>query len=198
MMMIGKGTAKKKIATKARPASRDHDAVAQRAPADAHHRLDDDGEHGGFQAEEQRLDIADIAEGGIDVAQAHDGDDAGQDEEAARHQPARSSVHQPADIGRKLLRLGARQQHAVVQCMQETALGDPVLLLDQDAMHHRDLARGPAKAQAGDPEPDAKRFVEADAVAGISSCLIATGIHQAFALLVGQLWVSVVASRHQR
>ena len=82
--------------------------------------------------------------------------------------------------------------------MQETALRDPVLLLDQDAVHDRDLARGPAKTQAGDTEPDAKGFTEADAVTGISSCFGRTGIHQAFALFVGQLWVSEVASRHQR
>ena len=65
-------------------------------------------------------------------------------------------------------------------------------------MHHRDLARGPAKAQAGDAEPDTKCFTEADAVTGISSCLGVTDIHYAFTLLVGQLWVSPVASRHQR
>lgn len=82
--------------------------------------------------------------------------------------------------------------------MQETAFGNPVLLLDQDAVHHRDLARGPAKAQGRDTEPDAKGFAEADAVTGISSRLIGAGVHHAFTLLVGQLWVSPVASRHQR
>lgn len=168
------------------------------ALADAHHGLDDDGEHGGFQAEEQRLDEADIAVGGVDVAEAHDGDDAGQDEQSARHQPAGSAMHQPADIGCELLRLRARQEHAVVQRMEEAAFRDPLLFLDQDAVHHRDLARGPAKTQAGDTEPDAKGFTEADAVTGISSGFDRTRIHQAFALLVGQLWVSDVASRHQR
>ncbi|MGY3467899.1 hypothetical protein ACVW0I_004770 [Bradyrhizobium sp. LM6.11] len=82
--------------------------------------------------------------------------------------------------------------------MQEAAFGDPVLFLDQDAVHHRDLARGSAKTQAGDAEPDAKGFTEADAVTGISSCFDSTSIHYAFTLLVGQLWVSAVASRHQR
>ena len=124
---------------------RDHDPVAQRALADAHHGLDDDGEHRGLQPEEQRLDEADIAEGGVDIAQAHDGDDAGQDEQAAGHDAAGGPVQQPADIGGELLRLRPRQQHAVVQRMQEPALGDPVLFLDQDAMHHRDLAAGPPK-----------------------------------------------------
>jgi hypothetical protein len=39
MMMIGKGTLKKKIAMKAMRRQRDHDPVAQRAFADADHRL---------------------------------------------------------------------------------------------------------------------------------------------------------------
>ena len=88
MMMSGKGTLKKKIATKAIAGERDHDPVAQRALADAHHRLEHDREHRRLQAEEQRRDEADIAVGRIDVAQRHDGDDAGQDEQAAGHDAA--------------------------------------------------------------------------------------------------------------
>ena len=73
MMMIGNGTLKKKIAMKAIGGERDHDPVAQRALADADHGLDHDRQHRGLQSEEQRLDEADIAVGGIDVAQRHDG-----------------------------------------------------------------------------------------------------------------------------
>ena len=69
-MIRGNGTPKKKIATKASAAMRDHDPVAQRALADAHHRLDHDREHRGLQAEEQRRDEADIAAGRVDVAEA--------------------------------------------------------------------------------------------------------------------------------
>ena len=72
---------------------------------------------------------------------------ADEDEDAgAGQQPARGPMHQPADIGRELLRLGAGQQHAVVQGMQEALLGDPVLALDQIGMHERNLARWTAKA----------------------------------------------------
>ena len=39
---------------------------------------------------------------------------------------------------------------------------------------------------------------EADAVTGISFCSNVAVIAYAFTLLVGQLWVSAVASRHQR
>ena len=87
--------------------------------------------------------------------------------------------------------------------MQKPALGDPVLFLDQDAVHHRDLARGPAETQQGDPQPDPERFTEADAVTGLRPAPASVGLLTAasiygLALLVGQLWVSPVASRHQR
>ena len=182
---------------------RDHQPVAQRALADADHGMDDDGEHRGLQPEEHRLDEADIAIGRVDVAQPHDGDDAGQDEQAAGHDAAGGPVQQPADIGRKLLRLRPRQQHAVVQRMQEPALGDPVLFLDQDAVHHRDLPGRAAEAEHGDPQPDPEGFTETDAVTEVAACagpgrLAHGGIHYGFALLVGQLCVSPEASRHQR
>jgi hypothetical protein len=56
-------------------------------------------------------------------------------------------MQQPADIGGKLLRFGARQQHAVVKCVQKPAFGNPVLFLDQNAMHHGDLPGRPAETQ---------------------------------------------------
>ncbi len=193
------GDGKEEDADEGNPGQRDHDVVAQCALSDAHQRLDHDGEHRGLQPEEQCLDIPDLAIGCVDVAQAHDGDDAGHDEQAAGHDAAGGPVHQPADIGRKLLRLRAGQQHAVVQRMQEPALGDPFLLLDQDAVHDRDLARGSAKGQQRHAQPDTECFAEADAVTGISSCYDVVGcVHQALTLPAGQLCVSPVASRHQR
>jgi hypothetical protein len=163
---------------------RQHDVVAQRALADAHQRLDHDREHRGLQPEEQRLDIPDLAEGGVDDAQRHDGDDAGEDEETARHDAAGGAVHQPADIGRELLRLGARQQHAVVERMQKPALGNPALLLDQDAVHDRDLSGRAAKTQQRHPQPDPERLAEADAVTGISLRCDLIGRHVAHDLIM--------------
>src|SRR5882757_2963281 len=178
----------------------DHDPVAQRAFADAEHGLDHDGEHRGFQAEEQGLDEADVAVDRVDVAEAHDGDDAGHDEEHTGHDAAGGPVQQPADIGGKLLRFGSRQQHAVVERMQEAPLRDPVLLLDEDAVHHRDLAGGPAETEHRDAEPYDERFAEGDAVRVIGRCdlLVCGNVRHGFALLVGQLCVSLVASRHHR
>ncbi|MFD2427180.1 hypothetical protein ACFSUK_01540 [Sphingobium scionense] len=48
--------------------------------------------------------------------------------------------------------------------MEEPLLADPALLLDQDAMHHRYLARRSAEAEQRDPDPDAHRLAKADAV----------------------------------
>jgi hypothetical protein len=40
----------------------------------------------------------------------------------------------------------ARQQHAVVERVEEPLLADPLLFLDKDAVHHRDLPGGSAEA----------------------------------------------------
>ena len=53
------------------------------------------------------------------------------------------SLMEPTDIGRKLLRLRSRQQHAVVQRVQESPLADPAPALDELGVHHRDLPGGP-------------------------------------------------------
>ena len=88
----------------------------------------------------------------------------GSDEQPAGHDAAERAVHQPADIGGELLRLGAGQQHAVVERMQEPLLGDPALLLDEDAVHHRDLAGRAAEAQRRNPHPRPERLAQGHAV----------------------------------
>ena len=75
---------KKKMPTNAAAASDAHHVVLERALADAEHRLQHDREHRGLEAEKQRDDHRHVAVGGIDVAQRHDGDDAGNDEQARR------------------------------------------------------------------------------------------------------------------
>ena len=73
---------------------------------------------------------------------------------------------EPADVNGELLRLGAGKQHAVVEGVEEPGFADPALLLDQDAMHHRDLAGGAAEAERSDAYPDPRRFAEGHAVIG--------------------------------
>ena len=67
-------------------------------------------------------------------------------------------MHEPTDVGGELLRFGARQNHAKVERMQEPALGDPALGIDQVAMHDRDLSRRTAEADAAQLEPIANGF----------------------------------------
>src|SRR2546430_8169239 len=67
-------------------------------------------------------------------------------------------MHQPADVGRELLRLGAGENHAVIERVQEASLGDPALLLDELAMHDRDLPGRTAEADPAEFPPVAQRL----------------------------------------
>ena len=136
----------------------------QRPLADAHDRFQHDGEHGGFQPEEQRRDRAQRAECGIDPTENSKRHQSGQHKERAGDDAAADAMQEPADIDRELMRLGARQQHAVVQRVQESLFADPALLLDQDAMHHRDLPGRPAEAKRSDPRPGPRRLGERNRV----------------------------------
>ena len=89
----------------------------------------------------------------------------GKTNSAAGDDGAGPAMHQPADINRQLVRLGARQQHAIAQRMQEALLADPFLLVDDDAMHDRDLPGRAAERQRRNAQPDAKRFGKRHAVA---------------------------------
>ena len=67
-------------------------------------------------------------------------------------------MHQPAEIGRQLLRLWPRQQHAKIQRVQKTRIGYPMALFHYFTMHHRNLRRRPAEGQQTNAEPHAQRF----------------------------------------
>ena len=59
-----------------------------------------------------------------------------------------------------MLRLGAGKQHAIVQCVQVSRLADPSFLVDEDAMHHRDLTGWAAETQQTDLQPDTDGIAE--------------------------------------
>ena len=73
---------------------------------------------------------------------------------------AAGAVHQPADVGGELLRLGAGQEHAEVEGVQEAAVAEPAPLLDQGAVHDGDLPGGAAEGEERDARPDARRLGE--------------------------------------
>jgi hypothetical protein len=101
--------------------------------------LKHDRQYRRLQPEEQRCHRRDAAERCVEVAQSHDRDDAGQNKEPAGDDGPRPAVHQPADIDRQLVRLGSGQQHAVAKRVQKPRFADPFLLIDDDAVHDRDL-----------------------------------------------------------
>ena len=71
-------------------------------------------------------------------------------------------MHQPADIDRKLRGFRPRQQHAVVQRMQKSLLGNPASSFDQFGVHQRDLSGRSAKADAAQFDPVPEGFFEGD------------------------------------
>ena len=129
----------------------------------------------------------------IEQAQAQHHERARQHEQDAGGEPAAHAVQQPADIGRELLRLRPRQQHAEIQRMQEARLVDPLLLVDQDAVHQRDLAGRPAEA---DRQPILNQTLKASPKVGAVG--MAGGfdvVMSCHAALAGQLCRSSAAKR---
>jgi hypothetical protein len=117
---------KEKDRDKGGPGNRHHKGILQRPLADPKDRLHHHRQNGGLDAKEQRLDKAEIAEPGIQDAEDQDHYRARQHEQDTGNQPAQRPVQQPADIGRQLLCLRPRQQHAVIERVQKPALADPI------------------------------------------------------------------------
>ena len=131
----------------------------------------------------------------VEQAQAQHHQRARQHEQDAGHEPAAHAVQRPADVGGELLRLRARQQHAEIERVQEARLVDPLLLVDQHAVHHGDLPGRPAEIDAADLQPDRKASPKlGEPPRSASSRLFALSSHAAFA---GQLCRSSAACRDQ-
>ena len=142
-----------------------------------------------------------VAVAGIDVAERHDGDDAGQDEQPAGHDAAERAVHQPADIGRELLRLGPGQQHAVVERVQKPALprssASPRPGCGASPRSGRRGRRSSAPRRAA--RPGTPRAATRRVAARIDRLprSRAQPRRASFTLAAGQLWVSAWRLRHQ-
>ena len=133
----------------------------QGALGDPQQRLDDDDQHGRLDAEEQRLDEGQSSEGRIDHRERQHDAGAGQDEEQPRRQPAPRPMEPPAGVSRELHRLGPRQQHAEAERIEIERLGQPFLLIDEDAMHEGDLRGRAAEGEQPDARPGSCRFRQA-------------------------------------
>ena len=78
----------------------------------------------------------------IDIKEAQQRHDerAGNDKHQTRKQTTACAMPEPAQISGELLRFGAGQKGAVIQSMEEALFLNPFALINQQAMHHRDLA----------------------------------------------------------
>lgn len=151
---------------KRRDRQNDQDAVGQGAPTDPVDGLDHDGDDGGSRSGEQARDDSGRPRRQVEDGQPEQRKHAGQDEEDPGDEPTEGAVEQPPRVDRELLGLRAGQQHAVVQGVQEPALPDPTLLVDQLVLHDRDLSRRATERLHRDREPRPRRLPERDDVAG--------------------------------
>jgi len=113
--------------------------VFQRPFGNAEHRLNDDGKNGRLEAEKQALQQSQILKTGVKGRQTEDDAKTRKYEQRTGDNPAAGPMQKPSDIGCQLLRLRARQKHAVIERMQETAFGYPAFFINQDLVHQRDL-----------------------------------------------------------
>jgi hypothetical protein len=134
--------------------------VAQGAAADAQNRVDDDGEDRRSDAPEKTFDERDLVIKHVEDAERHHHRRTGKHEQDSGDQSADCPMQQPAEIDGELLRLRARQQHAVVERVQKARLVDPALLVDDDPVHQRDLPGGSTKAHQADLQPRPESFGE--------------------------------------
>lgn len=63
-------------------------------------------------------------------------------------------MHQPADVGSQLLRFRSGQQHAEIERVQETPLGNPAPPLHQFLVHQRNLSGRAAKTDETELQPE--------------------------------------------
>ena len=198
------GNGEKEQRDKRAGGDRDGKPGLQSAAADTQHGLDNHGEHGSFEAEEQAGDDADIAPDDVNPTERHKRNDARHDEQNASDQTAARLVHEPANIDGELLRFRSRQEVAIIQRVEEASFGNPALFFDEDTMHDGDLSGWSSETQQRNTQPDLEGFGEADAMrrrdlvrSHRRSFCGHTHVRPPVAG-IGQLWLSPTASRAQR
>ena len=117
-----------------------------------------DGDHGRPYPVKDALDQGEIAIGQIDCRQRREQHEGREKKQDAGHHSASDAVHQPGDVDGELGRFRTRQQHAIVECMEEALLGNPAPFFDQFLMHHGDLAGWAAEADEAEFQPVGKRL----------------------------------------
>ncbi len=136
--------------------------ILERLFADADHRFRNNGRDGGFEAEEKRGNRGNGPQRNIDPAQTPEDEDGREYEKNARGERPPRPMEKPADVGRKLLRLRAGQEHAEIQGVKEVVFGHPLLILHHFLVHHGDLTGRTAEADEPEFEPVTQGLTEAD------------------------------------
>src|SRR5262245_37013005 len=142
--------------------------VTERASTNADERDQDNGNDHRLHAVQQPAHDRHIAVRDGEPAQSEQHEYRRQDEVGAGNNPPEHAVESPAEVDGQLSCLWAWQQHREIQRAQEQTLGDPALLIDQLAVHARDLPRRAAEADEAELQPEAKRITKRDDWLGIS------------------------------
>ena len=137
-----------------------HDGVLERFAADANDGGGDNREHSRFQSVKNRSDRRNVTERDINVTERPENKDGWNNKERARHDAAARLVQKPADVNGELLRFGAGQEHAEIQRMKKMRFADPLFLLHQLGVHHRDLAARSAERDKAEFQPEPERFAK--------------------------------------
>src|SRR5215469_2051768 len=154
------GQVEEKSPDKRQSRERNHQPGSEHLPSDSNRRLEHDDQDGWLESIKQHLADRGITAADVSIAQRHHADHGRQDDEATCEHAAQRAVHDPADIGREQLRVGAGQRQAIVQSIEKPVSGDPALFLNEDAVHGGELDGGTSEAQQGNARPDAERLAQ--------------------------------------
>src|SRR5215204_1174786 len=149
--------------------------VVEGAPGDPQDRLYHDGYHHRLDAVKQTRDRRHIRVGYGQVREQPQNEDGGDHEEGAGHDAPQRPVQPPPDVGRDLLRLRTGQEHAEVERPQVLLLGNPPLLLDELAVHDRDLTCGTPEVDEAELYPEPESLPEAHGL-GLHGTVLRNGL----------------------
>ena len=149
-----KGKYRKEGKTRGKPVHRPF----QRLAGDPEQCMEDNCQHRTLDPVENRCGETCLAIGRINPGQQPDDQSTGNNKQQPGNQAPAQTMGQPADIGSKLHGFRPRQQHAEIQRVQKPVIGNPFAVLNDLAMHQRNLASRSAKGQQSDLRPDGKHL----------------------------------------
>ena len=118
--------------------------------------LNDDGCHCRLDAIEQTSYPSYLTVGDINPRQSYQEKQRRQHKQNTSHNTALCFVHQPANVGGQLLGFWSGQDHAVIECMQETFFRKPTPAHHQLFVHDGNLASRPTKTDESQLQPKGK------------------------------------------